>query len=223
MEEIKISKIIRSKRRTIALVLTQEAKLIIRAPIKTPEGYIHNFVAKSEKWIKKKIKEIKLKPALPEKEFVAGESFLYLGRNYLLRFENNSLEPLEFKDCIIVNTKEKSAARELLIKWYKAEAKQKISERCGWFSKITGYRPVSVRITNAQKRWGSCSAKGNLNFSWRLIMAPLDIIDYVIIHELVHIAQKNHSKRFWNKVGTILPDYKKKRDWLKENGRYFRI
>jgi hypothetical protein len=73
-------------------------------------------------------------------------------------------------------------------------------------------------ITNAQKRWGSCNAKGNIFFSYRLIMAPFAVVDYVVVHELVHIKEKNHSHKFWNSVMNILPDYRKHRQWLKENG-----
>ena len=75
-----------------------------------------------------------------------------------------------------------------------------------------------IIITGAMKRWGSCSSKGNLNFAWRLVMAPIDIIDYVVVHELSHIVHRNHSKRFWEQVETIFPDYKIKRKWLKEYG-----
>jgi predicted metal-dependent hydrolase len=79
-------------------------------------------------------------------------------------------------------------------------------------------KPVAIKITEARKRWGSCGSKGTLNFSWRLIMAPMEVIDYVIVHELAHIGQLNHSPTYWRKVAEILPDYKKREKWLKENG-----
>ena len=101
----------------------------------------------------------------------------------------------------------------------KDEARKKIADRCEWISNITGYKPVSVKISNAKKRWGSCSHMGDLNLSWHLILAPMEIIDYVIVHELVHLEVKNHSKYFWNKVRTIMPDYDDRRHWLKQNGR----
>lgn len=223
MENIKIDNIIRTKRRTIALVVTRDARLIVRAPIKTPESYIISIVKQKERWVRKKIEEIKSKPSLPDKEFVNGESFLFLGMSYSLRINTNSPQPVILRDGIEVNIAEPSIIREILIKWYKDEAKKKIAERCESISKITGYKPASLKISNAQKRWGSCSHRGDLNFSWHLIMAPMEVIDYVIVHELVHLEVKNHSKHFWNKVRTIMPDYNNRRAWLKQNGRDFLI
>ncbi len=151
LENIKIDNIIRTKRRTIALVVTQDARLIVRAPIKTPESYIINVVKQKERWVRKKINEIKLKPFLPDKEFVSGESFLFLGRSYPLRIKTNIPQSVILRDEIEVNIAEPSIIRETLIKWYKDEAKQKIAERCEWISKITGYQPASLKISNAQK------------------------------------------------------------------------
>jgi predicted metal-dependent hydrolase len=219
MENIKIDNIIRTKRRTIALVVTQDARLIVRAPIKTPESYIIDVVKQKERWVRKKIMEISSKPSLPDKEFVDGEFFLFLGRSYPLRIKTNTPQPVILRDGIEVNIAEPSIIRETLIKWYKDEARKKIADRCEWISNITGYKPVSVKISNAKKRWGSCSHMGNLNLSWHLILAPMEIIDYVIVHELVHLEVKNHSKYFWNKVRTVMPDYNDRRHWLKQNGR----
>ncbi|OHB54355.1 MAG: hypothetical protein A2173_10085 [Planctomycetes bacterium RBG_13_44_8b] len=222
MEKIKIDSIIRSNRKTIALVVTHEARLIVRAPIHTSEDYINKLVDDKSIWIKRKFKEARAKKSRVTKEFVAGESFLYMGRSYPLRFGNNTKKPVELSGFITINNSEKTT-REVLISWYKAEANKKITDRCEWYSKTTGYKPVSIKITDAQKRWRSCSQHGKLNFSWRLIMAPIEIIDYVITHELVHLEEKNHSKSFWNKLRTIMPDYKKRQSWLKENERYFSI
>jgi hypothetical protein len=92
-----------------------------------------------------------------------------------------------------------------------------------WFSMMTGYSPAAVRITNASQRWGSCNHRGGLNFSWRLIQAPLEIVDYVIVHELVHLRQPDHSRKFWEKVEALMPDYRRRREWLRENERLLRI
>jgi predicted metal-dependent hydrolase len=222
MERIKIDSIIRSNRKTIALVVTQEARLIVRAPMHTSADYIDKLVDDKAIWIKRKLKKARAKRPSVTKEFVAGEAFLYMGRSYPLRFGNNPKKPVELSDCITVNAS-KRTARDVLIDWYKAEANKKITDRCEWFAKTTGYKSVSTKVTNAQKRWGSCSQNGNLNFSWRLIMAPIEIIDYVIAHELVHLEEKGHSKSFWNRLRTIMPDYKKRQNWLKENERYLSI
>ncbi len=103
------------------------------------------------------------------------------------------------------------------------EAQKEIQSRCMWFSMKTGHVPASIRITDARQRWGSCTHKGGLNFSWRLIQAPPEIVDYVVVHELVHISQPDHSRKFWNKVKEILPDYERRRKWLRENERLLKI
>ena len=218
MAEIKIDKIIRSKRRTIALEVTRDASLIVRAPYRTSFDFIEKVVFKKRFWIKEKqeIVRDRCKKVIP-KEFVSGEVFLYLGNMYKLEFIDDLDMPIVFNNGFKIARKNYDIAKEILIAWYKAQAYQKISERVNWHSSSSGLRYNKIRISDAQKRWGSCSAKGNLNFSWRLIMAPLRVIDYVVVHELAHLEEKNHSKAFWNKVKIMLLDYEQYKDWLKEN------
>jgi predicted metal-dependent hydrolase len=114
-------------------------------------------------------------------------------------------------------------ARDLFINWYKEKAYEKISERVEWYAKKRGFVYNKINITDANQRWGSCSPKGNLNFSWRLIMAPLSVVDYVVVHELVHLEERNHTKFFWTKVKMLIPEYEKYKKWLKENGYLLRL
>ena len=218
MTEIKIDKIIRSKRRTIALEVTRDASLIVRAPYRTSFDFIEKVVFKKRFWIKEKqeIVRDRHKKVIP-KEFISGEGFLYLGNMYKLEFIDDMDMPIVFDNNFKIALKNYDIAKEILIAWYKAQAYQKISERVNWHSSLSGLRYNKIRISDAQKRWGSCSAKGNLNFSWRLIMAPLRVIDYVVVHELAHLEEKNHSKTFWNKIKIMQPDYEQHKNWLKEN------
>ena len=107
------------------------------------------------------------------------------------------------------------------VSWYKKKAKQHLQQRVDFFSHEFNLRANSVKITSAEKRWGSCSADDNLSFSFRLIMAPPDIIDYVIVHELMHIKEKNHSAAFWKLIEAAMPEYKIHRRWLKDNNHKF--
>ncbi|MFA5113735.1 MAG: M48 family metallopeptidase [Candidatus Margulisiibacteriota bacterium] len=102
-------------------------------------------------------------------------------------------------------------------------ARERITERCRYFSELTGYRPAKVRITAARSRWGSCGAKGNINFTWRLALAPPAVIDYVIVHELAHLAELNHSARFWQRVSQVVPDHRVHRRWLRDNGHLLAV
>jgi predicted metal-dependent hydrolase len=154
---------------------------------------------------------------------VNGEGFFYLGKTYKLQIIDDNLLDIEISDKLCISRKLLPDARNHLKDWYKAEAEKKIIERCAYYTKITGYIPNSVKISNAERRWGSCTSKGTLNFSWRLIMAPLEIIDYVVVHEMIHLNQTDHSKIFWNKVRSILPDYEKRKVWLKNNEKLLQI
>ena len=223
MDDIPVEKIIRSRRRSIALVITPDGHLIVRAPLKAPAALINTFVKEKSGWIKKKIGEIRQRPAATVHEYVEGETFLYLGRSYPLYIVESGNNPIERTDRLCVCRTLLPDIRHRLKCWYVQEAQREIHARCMWFSMTTGYTPESIRITDARQRWGSCTSTGGLNFSWRLIQAPLEIVDYVIVHELVHLRQPDHSKKFWAKVKEIMPDYEQRRQWLRENERLLRI
>lgn len=218
MINIKIDKIIRSKRRTLAFEVTRDARLIVRAPERTPLDFIEKIVFKKHFWIHNKQKLAKeTYHQVQPKEFVNGEGFLYLGNTYRLYIVDESNPPVLLEQEFRLSREYLPKARELFIDWYKKQAEQKIKERVDWYSNLFGFKYNRFSITNAQKRWGSCSAKDNLHFSWRLIMAPLSVIDYVVVHELVHVERKNHSQEFWKRIKIIIPNYQESRIWLKEN------
>ncbi len=178
----------------------------------------HGYVEKiSER--EKRIKEV-------EKAFLPGEKFLYLGEWYPLEMQEscNKEPPLKLSFGRFILDKDRiEEARNLFAAWYKREAKEKIVGRINYYSNRLHLFPKGIKITNAKSRWGSCSRGNRLSFSWRIIMASLTVIDYILIHELAHIREKNHSKRFWAYLESILPDYKKHRLWLKENGHLIQL
>ncbi len=215
--------LVRSKRRrkTISLCIKEDGRIVISVPYHTPKGEIEGFIKEKESWIIKKFsgKERSIKEA--EKAFTPGEKFLYLGESYPLEIGDTNYRGLPLKlsfGKFILDKDYLKEARDVFIHWYKREAKGKIEGRVHYFSNRLKLFPKGFKITSAKYRWGSCSRDSRLSFSWRIIMAPLSVIDYVLIHELVHIKEKNHSKRFWTYLETILPDYRKHRFWLKENG-----
>lgn len=222
--DIEIEKIIRTKRKTISLHITDDATLIVRAPFKASDKIIMGVVLKHKKWIEEKKREIEARNMkFSPKEFVNGEGFLYLGSYHKLKIVDNQEVPLKFENGFYLSRKALPQARDVFINWYKNIAYEKISERVRWYAEQRGFKYKKVNITSAQKRWGSYSTNGNLNFPWRLIMAPLIVIDYVVIHELVHIEERNHSKAFWNKVKLLMPNYEKHKDWLRKNGYLLRL
>ena len=223
MDEIRIEKIIRSRRRTIALEVTPAATLVVRAPLRAPAAYIEEMIRQKRSWILRKLDEVKRRPLSPCHEYAEGELFFFLGRTYPLRIVEDTGMTIERSDRLYVSRTLMPDIRNLLKRWYMEEARKEIQARCMWFSLKTGHVPATVRITDARQRWGSCTHKGGLNFSWRLIQSPPEIIDYVIVHELVHISQPDHSKKFWTKVRKIMPDYERRRKWLRENERLLKI
>jgi predicted metal-dependent hydrolase len=223
MDDIRIEKIVRSRRRTIALVITSEAQLIVRAPLRASAAMIDELVREKQGWIRKTIARIKQRPQATTHVYAEGEVFFFLGREYPLHFVDDGRAAIERTDRLCVSRTLQPDIRHRLKRWYVLEAEKEIRARCMWFSMTTGYTPVSVRISDARQRWGSCTSTGGLNFSWRLIQAPLEIVDYVIVHELVHLKQHDHSKKFWNKVRDIMPDYELRRKWLRDNERLLRI
>ena len=221
---IKIEKIIRSKRKSIAMYINDDAVLIVRAPFNTSEEIINKVVLKYKDRLQKTQKEVQLRNLkFNKKEFVNGERFLYLGNYYNLKLVDNREILLDFKDEFLLSKKYLSYAKNIFIIWYKRRAYETISQRVRLYAQKRGFKYNKINITNARKRWGSCSHQGNLSFTWRLIMAPLLIIDSVVVHELVHLEVKNHSKAFWNKMGSLDPEYKEHKDWLKNNGYLLRV
>ena len=223
MNEVVIEKIVRSRRRTIALIVTPDARLIIRAPLRAPDAMIAAVIRKKSGWILKKICEMKKRPQAAVHAYDEGEIFWFLGRPYPLHITDEAGTAIRRTDRLIVPRTLRPDIRRGIRHWYMEEAAKEIRSRCMWFSMMTGYSPSSLRITDARQRWGSCNHRGGLNFSWRLIQAPLSIVDYVIVHELVHLRQPDHSKKFWAKVEALMPDYRKRREWLRENERLLRI
>lgn len=208
-------------RRTLSLEISPEAKLIIRAPLKMTESSIHAFVEKKSQWITKRItqtqkeKKARIKPIYHE-----GENHLYLGENYPLRIIPKQKKPLRFWDkTFFVAEKHAPKAKQKFEKWYRQQALDIILDRAEMYAKKTGLRYKQIKITGAKTRWGSCTSKGNINFSWRLILTPLWIIDYVVAHEITHLKEHNHSKRFWQKLETIYPQTKEARQWLNKNSK----
>jgi len=216
----------KKRRKTISLHIKEDGRIVIYAPYRTPQREIERFLEERRPWIVEKMSEREKFIGETEKAFIPGEKFLYLGEGYPLEIEesNNRKVPLKLSFGKFVLDKDHIAkGKDLFIEWYKREAKEKIGERVDYYSNRLQLFPKGIRITSARYRWGSCSRDNRVFFSWRIIMAPVRIIDYILIHELVHIKEKNHSKSFWSTVESIIPDYKGHRLWLKENGHSLRL
>ena len=219
MPKIEISKIAYSKRRTVALIVSAEATLLVRAPMRTPLSYIEKMVAQKADWISDKMREISARPKSVKKVFIEGEEFLYLGKTYQLKLTDRLEIEISAEGELFFPRVFLWRAKARLLDWYKKQALEEITQRVEIIAQKLELKYLSIKISNAQRNWGSCGPKNSLNFNWRLIMAPSGVIDYVIIHELMHILEKNHSHKFWSKVSGVMPEYKKARKWLRDNSK----
>ena len=212
--------IVRSNRKSIALVIDSKANLVVRAPKNANDSDIAHFVEKKKRWISEKQHKVS---AFSEEyspvKIETGESLIYLGNTYTILKDTVLEIQLSCANVLIP----KEYAKTEVIVWLKNEAKRVLSERVTKYASLMGVDYSAIKISEAKARWGSCSVKGNLNFAWRLIFCPIAAIDYVVVHELSHIAYKNHSSVFWARVKTVLPNYKEWQDWLRTNQRLVEI
>jgi predicted metal-dependent hydrolase len=212
-------------RKTLEIRVEPPDKIQVISPKGLKDEIIREKVKSKGKWIIGKLLDFKDTGYIPfEREFVNGESFMYLGRNYLLKINiNNDLsrpkvELLDGKLQISSPTKDQNILKKALEKWYRRQAEKIILKRVEFYKHKFNVVPRQVKIKQQKKRWGSCTSKGDLLFNWRTIMAPSPVIDYIIVHELSHLIHKNHSGKFWKSVESILPDYKDRKKWLKDYG-----
>lgn len=205
----------KSFRKTITLRILPDGKLQVQAPRFTPDSIIRQFVLSKKNWIEKKQTELlfyQKKPTVSE-----GDELLYLGQRYKFTFASVVAikvhsTMLQFPRSLAFRTTKE------LQQWYLREARKIITERLVANAERMSVRYNHVYFSDTSSKWGSCSPTNELQFNWRLVMAPLLVLNYVVIHELAHIIEKNHSRAFWSIVEKYNPSYKQQRTWLKEHG-----
>ncbi len=221
MEQEIIHKIIRSRRRTVGLQVTPDAQLVVRVPAWMSLGAIHEVVREKMPWIlaKQRFAREHFHPR-SSRTFSSGEKYLYFGEPYELSVVPGGHGVLAFeKDRFLIPEGCLPLAKWLFRDWYQDRAAEFFKDRVSHYAGILGVGYSGIRISNARQRWGSCSARGGLSFSWRLVMAPREVADYVVVHEVVHLIELNHSKRFWEKVGALAPEYRRVKKWLEMHQR----
>ena len=209
--------IIRSNRKSLSLSINENADLVVRAPHRASYDEIQKFISEKSAWIDNKQRLIKAQLE-DNLNHHSSNKCLYLGSLYPLKIDNNSIEPISFNGQMFITNVNKERISLSLKSWYKKRFIEVALPRLSYFSDKHNLKVNQVRVKEQKTLWGSCSSKNNINLNYLLIMAPMKVIDYVIVHELVHTIHKNHSAKFWQKVETIMPNYKDARNWLKDNG-----
>jgi predicted metal-dependent hydrolase len=218
MTPIEVNKFTRSKRRTIALIVERDGTLTVRAPMRTSRALIQKFIHEKTDWISRAREKLKSIVPVPVRQYTDGETFPYLGSSFALKLAKPQRPSLKFDNGFRLSQTAQKKGEAAFTRWYKNQAYEVICARVAHYARQYGFTLKQVKISSAKTRWGSCSPSGTLNFTWRLVMAPLDVIDYVVVHELVHLRVKDHSRKFWKAVENIYPEYKKQRKWLRDNG-----
>jgi predicted metal-dependent hydrolase len=216
--EIVVNKLVRSRRKTVSLIIGEGAELVVRVPMRMSMKDIERVVREKGGWIRKNQELMRRRrAAAPERLYGEGEPFLWMGRN--LRIAISPSEPHVRREDGLLLVPEAPAGkrRELVTRWYVGEARRLLTERVRIWSALMGLPCDRLTISKANKRWGSCNGHANLSFTARLVMAPAEVIDYVVVHELAHVAHKNHGAAFWELVAAQVPDYNLHRRWLAEH------
>ncbi|KAB3536274.1 M48 family metallopeptidase [Alkaliphilus pronyensis] len=210
------------KRKKLTINIERDRRIVVLAPENTSDEKIRQVIDSKKQWIHEKLghpQKFAAKPHAPGKEIINGESLYYLGHQYQVELIESTNDELVFDNKFLFPMQEKEKNLVLLKKWYVRCAKEKIIPRARKFAKDLGVEAESIKIVDNKYRWGSCTTKNNINISWRLMQAPMFVIDYIIIHELAHLIEANHTPEFWNIVKAQLPKMEKAKLWLKENGQ----
>ena len=209
------------KRKKLTITVERDRSVVVHAPESTPEETIRQVVESKRQWIYEKTTHIQKyeKQPPPGKELVNGESALYLGRNYQIEIIPADSTEIGFEQRFLIPAGLVGERRTVLRKWYIDRARKKILPRVRSIAANLGVDFTNAKIVDSRFRWGSCTVKNNVNLNWRLIKSPLFVIDYVIVHELAHLIEGNHSPRFWNIVRTHAPRMEKARSWLRDHGQ----
>lgn len=208
-------------RRKVTITVERDCNVVVHAPANVPEAKLRRLVDSKRQWLYEKLHDAhKYQPiAPPGKELVNGESALYLGRAYRIELVAAVDAGVRFAGKFLIPRAHTGARRQVLRDWYVQRAQEKILPRVRAHAKSLGVTYRQAKIGDSRFRWGSCTPGDNLNFNWRLIKAPMFAIDYVVVHELAHLIEANHSPRFWNIVRAQLPAMDRARDWLRDNGQ----
>lgn len=199
----------RSRRKTLAIQIKPDGKIEVRCDYSVKDAVIRDFVQSKAKWINKHLERIASREKTP---LVFGSKTLFLGKEY----EITASDGQSYFDGKRIYINKNADIYNVLGNFYKASAQKILPDMVHRKEQIMNLYANKIGVTAAKTRWGSCSGRNNINFSWRLMMAEPEVIDYVIVHELAHIKEKNHGKRFWRLVEKYEPNYIEQKNKLKQ-------
>ncbi len=214
-----------SDRKTTDIIIERNGSVVVRPPSGYSPEKVDAVVESKRMWIYRNLAEWRdLNATSVVREWVNGETFLYLGRSYRLSLVTDQADDLKLKKgrfCLnrhLIDKYGVDVARQVFEDFYSQKGFQRIKKRIEYFAPKVGVISDNVAVKEMGFRWASCSKTNALSFHWKCMMAPPRIIDYVVVHELCHMHFRNHSDAYWNEVDKVMPDYRERKEWLKTNG-----
>lgn len=220
LEDLNITIEKTERRKTVSIFIERNGSVKVLAPVNASDEKVEAAVRSREYQIYSKIAKWKeLNQGKVNREFVNGQSFLYLGRNYRLKLTENQDVPLKISGGFFhLDKKYLPKADKVFKEFYREKALIKIQERLKLIQEKFAHRPSYIKVLELQNRWASWTPRNGLNFHWKCIMAPVSVLDYIIMHEMVHLQYPNHSNEFWNELDKKMPNFRENQNWLKNNG-----
>jgi len=212
--------IVYSHRRTIGITVERDRRVIVRAPLQALPEVVSKAVESKRFWIWEKLRDPRKYGDTPTmKEFVAGEAFLFLGQSYVLELVDEPRGEVRLNGSSFeLSRADRNLGRELFRIWFLRQAKEHITPRVAASANAMGVQFKRVLVRDLKFRWGAITPGGTLTFNWRIVQAPAVVMDYLIVHELAHVLEPNHSKEFWNIVAVHAPSWAAAKDWLRQHG-----
>ena len=215
------------RKKTVAVTVDPAGGVLVVAPERVATDRLDAIVLRRAKWIARRIQRADTYgPSLSPREFVSGESVLYLGRHYRLKVNAGETGDAKLRGGWLHvpapgGSEDAARVRAELVAWFRRRAAERLPERIeAWRAKVGVPMPRVVVVANQQKRWGSCDQHGTIRLNWRIIQAPMRLVDYVVVHELVHLRHRGHGRDYWQAVGRVMPDYERRRRDLRERGSF---
>ncbi len=219
-----------AERQTTDIVIERDGVVRVRPPLRMTAEQVDETVFSKRMWIYRNLAEWRdLNATRVVREWVNGESFLYLGSSYRLSLVDHQDEALKLKDGrfqlqrTVMAQDGFEAAQQAFVQFYQDKGLPRIQQRVAHFASRVGVAAGDVQVKDLGYRWATCLPSGGLHFHWKCLMAPLTVIDYIVVHELCHLRHRDHSDAFWNEVDKVLPNYRERKEWLRQRGAHLEL
>ena len=212
------------RRKTVAVTVDPAGGVLVVAPERLAIARLDAIVIRKAEWIAQRLRRAESHgPPPAPREFVSGESVLYLGRHYRLKVLPDETGPARLRGGWLhvpapAGAQQAAHVRAALVAWFRRHAAERLPERVEAWRAKAGVAPPRVVVADQRKRWGSCDHRGTIRLNWRIVQAPMRLLDYVVVHELVHLRHRGHGRDYWQAVGRVMPDYERRREELRQRG-----